>query len=216
MNMSFESASLDAIRWERRELKKADALYWAGKDTGLTDKEYDEMAEDTGHICQPPATLKGWAKYPDYCLAVPNFGLKKVSYEIARQAVKWWLKWDGIFIQVFKDKKGFHFVTRGDGRIGKDLKCLFKCDATFTEPHNFELLYRVIDGGRAKLCADISQGAFSKVWILKNHELSNQHKGEPLPELIKASIEDLPCDGYVIELASGEKFKYKGQGVLLV
>ena len=215
MNMSFESASLDAIRWERRELKKADALYWAGKNTDLTDKEYDEMAEDTGHICQPPATLKGWAKYPDYCLACPNYGLKKVSYEIAQKAVIYWPKWDGIYLQSFEDKNGLHFVTRGDGRIGKDLIHLFKrlkkefnsdfypeCDS------DFELVYPVEMDGRKGLVKDLACNDLSFSCAFIDH-LDDGVLGAP-PRAIPDQIGGYPIDGWVIELENGEKFKYKG------
>ena len=207
MNMSFESASLDAIRWERRELKKADALYWAGKDTGLTDKEYDEMAEDTGHICKPPETLKGWAQYPDQALMYPNRGLKKVSYEIASKAVKHWPKWDGIFIQYWPG----HFVTRGDGRIGKDLAGFFKLlRLAFRDkwPHNFELCYTVKDGGRVALCRDLALGKLSANADLIPH-LKGSFDGEP-PRAIPDQIEGWPVDGWVVEMPDGNKYAYKG------
>lgn len=199
-------------------LEKADFHYWNGQPTGINDAVYDKLSAESGHICQPPATLKGWAKYPDYCLAIPNFGLKKVSYEIAKQAVKWFPKWDGIFIQVFQDENGLHTVTRGDGRIGKDIAQVFPRNYFdeiptrsgvnyYLNKGNFELVYSVADGGRAALCRDLSKGIIKRYEFIL-HDLL-EHKGTP-PQMIPEHWAGYPIDGYVIELASGEKFKYKG------
>lgn len=212
MYQSFESASLDAIRWEKRELEKADALYWQGKETELTDKEYDSMAKDVGHICQPSKTLKGWAQFPDYPLKKAHYGLKKVGYEIARQAVRYWPKHDGIFIQTFSDEKGDHWVTRGNGRIGKDLASLIHTPAPIPGVvFEYELLYSIEDGGRAQLCADICKGFLKPgAWWLKSHWCTGTEEGLP-PREIPTEWNGTPCDGWVIQLADGQKFAYKGQ-----
>ena len=197
-------------------LEKADCAYWSGQPTGISDTIYDKLSEEAGHICQPPRTLKGWANYPDYPLLKPNYGLKKVSYEIAKNAVRYWPKWDGIFCQVFKDEKGIHFVTRGDGQIGKDLKKLFydfegpDVWADYKSIINCELCYRLEDGGRAVLCADISKGRFRFEWWRQTHNSEGtQQIGHP-PKEIPTDWNGWPIDGWVIELESGEKFKYKG------
>ncbi len=214
MSMSFESAPLDAIRWERNELKKADALYWQGKETGLSDADYDAMSADCGNICKPPRTLKGWARYPDYKLAVPNYGLKKVSWEIARKAIRYWPKHDGIFLQTFSDEKGDHWVTRGNGRIGKDLARIISSPAPCSNTvFEFELLYTIEAGGRAQLCADICKGFLKPgAWWLKSHWCTGTEEGHP-PREIPTDWNGTPCDGWVIQLADGQKFAYKG-GVL--
>lgn len=206
--MSFESASLDAIRWERNELKKADALYWQGKETGLSDADFDAMSADCGHISQPPRTLKGWASYPDYPLLKPNYGLKKVSYEIAKNAVRYWPKWDGLFLQVFEDENGKHCVTRGDGKIGKDLQPFFQ-ELGIISPENtgeYELIYSRIS--RDGLCADLSQG-----YILKEcYFIPHNEGGIPCkpPAEIPERFGGFAIDGWVIQLGTSEKFKYKG------
>lgn len=192
-------------------LELADGLYWSGKETGLSDAVYNQFSEETGHICQPPRTLKGWAKYTDCDLKKPSYGLKKVSWDIAKHAVKHWPKWDGIFIQGWF----CHLVTRGNGRTGKNLASampllwlVFKPDA---EPQNFELCYLAKDGGRSKLCADLSHGNLSMKAHLIPH-LENEQDSPP-PKEVPQEIDGIPCDGWVIELADGQKFAYKG-GVL--
>lgn len=213
--MSFESASLDAIRWERNELKKADALYWQGKETGLSDADFDAMSADCGHISQPPRTLKGWARYPDYPLLKPNYGLKKVSYDVAENAVRYYPKWDGVFIQIFENESGLHCITRGDGRIGKDLFPLFerlrkefKIDFFPNFEGNFELVYPVEMEGRKGLVKDLACNDLSFSCAFIDH-LDDGVLGAP-PRAIPDQIDGYPIDGWVIELASGEKYKYKG------
>ncbi len=207
--MSFESASLDAIRWERNELKKADALYWQGKETGLSDADFDAMSADCGHISQPPRTLAGWARYPDYKLLKPHFGLKKVGYDIAQKAVCFFPKWDGIYIQTFEDEKGCHVLTRGNGRTGKDLqKILLFPTIKGAGVGCYELCYSLEKGGRAQLCADLSKGMLKRFVIISHAFMKS--KGAP-PKEVPQEIDGIPCDGWVIELADGQKFAYKGQ-----
>lgn len=199
-------------------LEKADCAYWNGQETGINDAIYDKLSADCGHISKPPATLKGWNKYPDYCLAAPNFGLKKVPYEVAVRAVKCFPKYDGIFIQIFSDEKGVHCVTRGDGRIGKDIKEIFVFHKEFYEKNegNYELCYKKQDGGRAALCRDITKGVLLEKAILIKHDVLSFQKMPNTEEIALQKLEkiqnflNVPCDGYVVELATGEKFKYKG------
>lgn len=195
---------------KKKILEKADALYWAGKETGLTDAEYDSIAGDMGHICQPPKTLKGWALYPDYPLLSPHSGLKKVNYETAQRAVRYWPKWDGIYLQLFLDGNGWHYVTRGDGRIGKDLTPILKNGIDYLPKFfgDYELVYPTKKGGRQGLIKDLSRGYLSLDCSFINH-LSVKISGN-LPREIPQEIDGLPIDGWVIQLASGEKYKYKG------
>jgi hypothetical protein len=198
----------------KKILELADSLYWTGKETGLSDEVYDKLSEATGHTSKPPATLKGWAQYPDYCLAVPNFGLKKVSWEIARKAIRYWPKHDGIFLQTFSDEKGDHWVTRGNGRTGKDLASLIRTPAPIPGVvFEYELLYSVKEGGRAQLCADICKGFLKPgAWWLKSHVCTGTEAGHP-PREIPAEWNCTPCDGWVIQLADGQKFAYKGEAL---
>ena len=202
-------SELDIKRLKKKTLEDADALYWAGKERTMTDENYDRLSAETGHICKPPRDLKGWAQYPDCALIRPNYGLKKVSWDVAKYAVKHWPKWDGIFIQGWF----CHLVTRGNGKTGKNLapampllRFVFKPDA---EPQNFELCYSVKDGGRSKLCADLSRGDLSMKAHLIPH-LENEQDSPP-PREIPLEIDGIPVDGCVIELADGQKFAYKGQ-----
>ena len=191
-------------------LEKADCAYWSGKQTEVSDAVFDKLSAECGYVSKPPKSLKGWAQYPDYCLASPNFGLKKVSYDIARQAVRYYPKHDGIFIQIFSDSTGSHCVTRGNGLIGKDLQCLIKTPAHFSKPVNFELLYSIEDGGRVQLCADISRGFLKAgAWWLKSHDCTGTKEGFP-PREIPTDWNCTPVDGWVVELDNGEKFAYKG------
>lgn len=199
----------------QERLIEADRAYWSGKDTGLADREFDAMAVAVGHISQPPRTLKGWAQYPDYSLLKPNFGLKRVSYDVAENAVRYYPKWDGVFIQIFENESGLHCITRGDGRIGKDLFPLFerlrkefKIDFFPNFEGNFELVYPVEMGGRVELCRDLACGDLSFSCAFMKHS-DDMKEGNP-PKDIPSSVDGYPVDGWVCELDTKEKFKYKG------
>ena len=195
----------------QEKLIEADLAYWNGENSGITDRDFDELSAAVGHISQPPATLKGWARYTDCELKKPNYGLKKVSWDVAKYAVKHWPKWDGIFIQGWF----CHLVTRGNGKTGKNLapampllRFVFKPDA---EPQNFELCYSMKDGGRSKLCADLSRGDLSMKAHLIPH-MENEQDSPP-PREIPQEIDGIPVDGWVIQLADGQKFAYKGEAL---
>lgn len=206
-------SELDIKRLKKKTLEDADALYWAGKERTMTDENYDRLSAETGHICKPPRDLKGWAQYPDCALIRPNYGLKKVGWEIARHAIRHWPKWDGIFVQGWFG----HLVTRGDGRIGKDLtgklillRFLFRADDfKDVDFKNFELCYKKEDGGRVALCRDLSKGSLKLSADLIPHN-EGSFDGEP-PRAIPDQIEGWPVDGWVIQLANGQKFAYKGE-----
>ncbi|MBO4714875.1 MAG: hypothetical protein J5672_02110 [Verrucomicrobia bacterium] len=210
-------------------LEKADFLYWQGLPIEMTDLEFDSISAQTGHISKPPETLKGWAQYPDYCLLKPHYGLKKVSLDFAKKACYYSPKWDGIYIQVFIDDKGIHAVTRGDGRIGKDLAGFIYVpfgrdpysDSDFVE---YELCYPVCYGGRVALVKDLSAGNFKelnrKAYFVQhgesgvdcgNDEDETEKELKEIPSEMDGGYDfDFPCDGWVIELANGEKYAYKG------
>lgn len=198
-------------------LEKADSLYWQGLPLTMTDEEFDSMSDQIGHISKPPETLKGWAQYPDYCLACPNYGLKKVSYEIAKKAVRYWPKWDGIYLQIFEDENGLHIVTRGDGRIGKDLKPFFDSKGVIIPDHSgeFELIYGTFAWSlddckiRAKLVSDLIRNDLNRSACYFIPHSDCVFEGIP-PKEIPESFGGFAIDGWVIELANGEKFKYKG------
>ena len=199
-------------------LEKADTLYWQGLPIEMTDLEFDSISEQIGHISKPPATLKGWSQYPDYCLLKPHYGLKKVSYEIAKKAVNYWPKWDGIYLQIFKDQNGIHCVTRGDGRIGKDLKHFFDSKGVIIPDHSgeFELIYNPCAYSlddckiRAKLVSDLSRNDLNRSSLYFNDHSYCVIDGIP-PKEIPESFGGFAIDGWVIELADGQKFAYKGE-----
>jgi hypothetical protein len=196
-----------------KKLIRVDSLYWQGKPTGLTDAEYDRLAEQSGHICKP--AQNAWASYPDYQLLHPNYGLKKIPYEVAKTAVRYWPKWDGIFIQMFNDANGWHCVTRGNGRQGKDLFSLFsRLEKEFNNElisyhvGESELVYPLELGGRVELCRDlvVDDVCFACAFIPHNEGAKD---GAP-PRDIPKEIDGYPIDGWVVELQDGLKYKYKG------
>ena len=198
-------------------LERADALYFQGKPTGLSDRDYDRLSEQSGHLCKP--AKNAWANYPNYQLLHPNYGLKKIPYEVAKNAVVYYPKYDGIFLQFFKDENGFHAVTRGNGRVGKDLKRLFFTDdfeiifeIQKSKVANCEMCYDIYHGGREGLCRDIAKFNLyqiqSKMYIY-GHEDYPLH-GE-IPQEIPSEMWTIPTDGWVCVLDDGQKYKYKGE-----